>query len=190
LASGSRITKTSRAPDFADGHFWGIGVGLHYLEGAYFETYLQGNHKSLYEGKLKANEYQDPLEILGLRRSLDIDERIRKGFPFRSYELFRKQSLFTVMEMRRILQVSPVTLSKCRKPGRLTGLISDRLYRTSVAFYFVNLMVGYDSPYAQEWFHEATPWLNGCRPIDLLQTDPDTDEVIAATCRVLDGMVA
>ncbi len=172
------------------GTFGGLELVYHYLEGAYFETYLKGKNNSSHEGRRKAGEYQDPLEILGLRRSLDIDERIRKGFPFRSYELFRKQSLFTVVEMRRILQVSPVTLSKCRKLGRLTGLISDRLYRTSVAFYFVNLMVGYDSSYAQEWFHEATAWLNGCRPIDLLETDPDTDEVIAAACRVLDGMVA
>jgi putative toxin-antitoxin system antitoxin component (TIGR02293 family) len=172
------------------GTYGGLELVLHYLEGAYFETYLLEKSNSSQESRRTTGEYQDPLEILGLKRSLDIDDRIRKGFPFKSYELFRKRSLFTVAEMRQILRVSSASLSKCRSLGRLPGHISDRLYRTAVVYYFVHLMVGSDAVNAQEWLHEPAARLSTHRPIDLLRTDPDSHEVIAAACRVLDGMAA
>jgi putative toxin-antitoxin system antitoxin component (TIGR02293 family) len=172
------------------GTFGGLELVYHYLEDAYFELYLKERSNSSKKSKRKTGEYDDPLDILGLKRSPDIDDRIRRGFPFISFELFRKRSLFTVAEMRQILRVSSAYLSKYRSLGRLPGHISDRLYRTAVAYFFVHMMVGSEAEYAKEWLHEPTAFLSSHRPIDLLRTDPDTDEVIAAACRVLDGMAA
>jgi putative toxin-antitoxin system antitoxin component (TIGR02293 family) len=172
------------------GTFGGVELASHYLERAYFETYLLEKTK-----KEKANEkalyrYSDPLEILGLKRSKDIDDRIRRGFPYHSYELFRKRTLFMVKEMTEILWISSTTLSKFRSRGRLSGDASDRLYRTAVVYYFVNTMVSYHPEDTQDWLHDRIPGLGGRRPIDLMRTEPSAQAVIATACRVLDGMGA
>jgi putative toxin-antitoxin system antitoxin component (TIGR02293 family) len=172
------------------GTFGGVELASHYLERAYFETYLWEKTK-----KEKANEkalyrFYDPLAILSLVRSKDIDREIRKGFPYRSYALFRKRTIFSVTEMTKLLWTSSATLSKFRSRGRLSGDVSDRLYRTAVVYYFVNTMVSYHTEDTQDWLHERRPSLGGCRPIDLMKTEPGAQAVIATACRVLDGMGA
>jgi putative toxin-antitoxin system antitoxin component (TIGR02293 family) len=172
------------------GTFGGVELASHYLERAYFETYLWEKTK-----KEKANEkalyrFYDPLAILSLERSKDIDREIRNGFPYRSYELFRKRTLFSVTEMKKILWVASSTLSKFHSRGRLSGDASDRLYRAAVVYYFVNTMVSYRTEDTQDWLHERSPSLGGCRPIDLMRTEPGVQAVIATACRVLDGMGA
>ena|GEM_PF-1650623 len=172
------------------GTFGGVELSSHYLERAYFETYLWEKTK-----KEKANEkalyrFYDPLAILGLERSKNIDREIRKGFPYRSYALFRKRARFSVTEMTQLLWTSSATLSKFRSRGRLSGDVSDRLYRAAVVYYFVNTMVSYHTEDTQDWLHERIPGLGGCRPIDLMRTEPGAQEVIATACRVLDGMGA
>jgi putative toxin-antitoxin system antitoxin component (TIGR02293 family) len=170
------------------GTFAGLELIYHYLEGAYFEFYLRGKTNPPNKSKRDSTDYPDPLSILGLKRSMDIDNRIRKGFPYRSYELFRKRSQYSVKEMQKMLWVSSATLSKYSSSGFLPGDISDRLYRAAVAFFFMNMLVGYDAGNAQKWMHKWIPPLGNRRPIDLLKTDPDTDEVIGTVCQVLDGM--
>jgi putative toxin-antitoxin system antitoxin component (TIGR02293 family) len=172
------------------GTFAGAELAYHYLEGAYFELYLLGKSNPKIKGKRGRFDYPDPLAILGLKRSTDIDDRIRKGFHYHSYELFRMRTLYSVKEMQQILWVSSSTLSKYRTLGRLPGDISDRLYRAAVVFYFVNEMVGYSACSAQEWIHHPAFRLGYRRPIDLLRTDPGSDEVISTACRVIDGIPA
>jgi putative toxin-antitoxin system antitoxin component (TIGR02293 family) len=172
------------------GTFGGVELASHYLERAYFETYLWEKTK-----KEKANEkplyrFYDPLAILGLERSKKIDSEIRKGFPYRSYALFRKRTLFSVTEMTKLLWTSSTTLSKFRSRGRLSGDVSDRLYRTAVVYYFVNTMVSYHTEDTQDWLHDRIPGLGGRRPIDLMKMEPGAQAVIATACRVLDGMGA
>ena len=172
------------------GTFGGVELASHYLERAYFETYLLEKSHAAEDGKKDPNEYSDPLEILGLKRSKDIDKLIRKGFPYRSYALFRKRALFSVTEMTQLLWTSSATLSKFHSRGRLSGDVSDRLYRTAVVYYFVNTMVSYHPEDTQDWLHDRIPGLGGCRPIDLMRTEPGAQAVIATACRVLDGMGA
>lgn len=172
------------------GTFGGVELSSHYLERAYFETYLWEKTK-----KEKANEkalyrFYDPLAILSLERSKDIDREIRKGFPYRSYALFRKRTLFSVTEMTQFLWTSSTTLSKFRSRGRLSGDVSDRLYRAAVVYYFVNTMVSYHREDTQDWLRDQIPGLGGRRPIDLMRTEPGVQAVIATACRVLDGMGA
>ena len=171
------------------GTFAGLELIYHYLKGSYFELYLR-KEKPKYEGKRDPNDYPDPLAIMGLKRKLDIDERIRRGVPYRCYTLFQKRTQFSTKEMRQILRTSSATLSKSSLSGRLPGDISDRLYRAAVAFFFVSMLVGYNAGKAQKWMHKVIPRLGNRRPIDLLKTDPDTDEVIGTVCQVLDGMVS
>jgi putative toxin-antitoxin system antitoxin component (TIGR02293 family) len=172
------------------GTFAGLELTYHYLEGAHFELYLLGKSNPKTKGKRDRFDYPDPLTILGLKRSMDIDDRIRKGFSYRSYELFRKRTQFSVKEIQKILWVSSATLSKCSNSGHLPGDVSDRLYRATVVFFFMNMMVGYDAKDAQEWIHEEVPRLGNRRTIDLLRTDPDVDEVIGIACQALDGAIS
>jgi putative toxin-antitoxin system antitoxin component (TIGR02293 family) len=171
------------------GTFAGLELIYHYLEGSYFEFYLRKEHPKN-EGKRDPRDYQDPLAIMGLKRTLDIDDQIRRGFPYRCYTLFQKRTLFSTKEMRQILWTSSATLSKSSLSGRLPGDISDRLYRVAVAFFFMNMMVSNNSENAQKLMHSEFPRLGNRRPIDLLKTDPDTDEVIGTVCQVMDGMVS
>jgi putative toxin-antitoxin system antitoxin component (TIGR02293 family) len=172
------------------GTFAGLELTYHYLEGAYFEFYLLGKNNPSNKGKREPTDYPDPLSVLGLKRSMDIDDRIRKGFPYRSYELLRKKSQFSVKEMDKMLWVSSTTLSKCSRSGHLPGDVSNRLYRVAVVFFFMNMLGGYNAGDAQELMHREFPRLGNRRPIDLLHTDPDVDEVIGMACQVLDGAVA
>jgi putative toxin-antitoxin system antitoxin component (TIGR02293 family) len=172
------------------GTFGGVELASHYLERAYFETYLLEKTKKEKASEKALYRYLDPLAILGLVRSKNIDSEIRKGFPYRSYELFRKRTLFLAKEMTEILWISSTTLSKFRSRGRLSGDASDRLYRTAVVYYFVNTMVSYHPEDTQDWLHDEIPALGSLRPIDLMRTESGSHEVIATACRVLDGMGA
>ena len=172
------------------GTFGGVELASHYLERAYFETYLLEKSHTDKEDKKDPHEYSDPLEILGLKRSKDIDDRIRRGFPYRSYALFRKRALFSVTEMTQLTWTSSTTPSKFRSRGRLSGDVSDRLYRAAVVYFFVNTMLSYHTEDTQDWLHERNPSLGGCRPIELMTTEPGAQAVIATACRVLDGMGA
>jgi putative toxin-antitoxin system antitoxin component (TIGR02293 family) len=172
------------------GTFGGVELASHYLERAYFETYLLEKTKKEKASEKGFYRYLDPLAILGLVRSKNIDIEIRKGFPYRSYELFRKRTLFLAKEMTEILWISSATLSKFGSHGRLSGEVSDRLYRTAVVYYFVNTMVSNDAKDTLDWLHDEIPALGGCRPIDLMRTEPGAQAVIATACRVLDGMGA
>jgi putative toxin-antitoxin system antitoxin component (TIGR02293 family) len=158
-----------------------------FLQIAFFETYLSGNPASSKESEEK---YPDPLTILGVKRSGDIDGQIRRGFPFRSYELFKKRTLFSAKELRDNLWISSSTLSKYHARGRLSGEISDRLYRMAAVFYFVNRMIGDDQKDAQDWIHDEAFGLGYRRPIDQLKTDPESHEVIAIAGRIMYGMTA
>jgi putative toxin-antitoxin system antitoxin component (TIGR02293 family) len=169
------------------GTFAGLELVNHYLEDSRFEFYIQGKTISPNKGQRKPTDYPDPLSLLGLKRSMDIDNRIRKGFPHRSYELFRKRSQFSMKEMQEILWVSPATLSKYSNSGFLPGDISDRLYRTAVVFFFMNMMISNNTEKAQELMHREFPRLGNRRPIDLLRTDPDVDEIMGVTFQVLTG---
>lgn len=72
------------------GTFAGLELIYHYLEGSYFELYLRKENPKN-EGKRDPRDYPDPLAITGLKRTLDIDDRIRRGFPYRCYTLFKKK---------------------------------------------------------------------------------------------------
>jgi putative toxin-antitoxin system antitoxin component (TIGR02293 family) len=172
------------------GTFGGVELVGHYLERAYFETYLLEKTKKEKASEKALYGYLDPLAILGLMRSKDIDSEIRRGFPYRAYELFRKRTLFSVTEMTKILWVASSTLSKFHSRGRLSGDASDRLYRCAVVYYFTNTMVSDDAKDTQDWLHDEIPALGSLRPIDLMRTEPGAQAVIATACRVMDGVVA
>jgi putative toxin-antitoxin system antitoxin component (TIGR02293 family) len=167
----------------------GVELAEHFLRGSYFELYLIEGRQSGEKKKEYQEKYTDPLSILGLRRPKNIDDKIRGGFPFRSYELFQKRTLLSAREMHEIIWLSSRAISKFRAESRLSADASDRLYRAAVVFYFVNLMLGLDARETYDWMHYKDPWLGSRRPIDLLGTYPEADEVKAMACRIMDGMV-
>lgn len=168
----------------------GVELAEHFLWGSYFEFYLREDQEPSNAETGSSDKYRDPLSIIGLRRTINIDEKIRRGFPFRSYELFKKRTLSSAREMYGITWLSSRSVARMRTECRLSADASDRLYRAAVVFYFVNLMLGFDARDTYDWMHENDPWLGSRRPIDLLGTYPEADAVKGLVWGVLDGAAA
>jgi putative toxin-antitoxin system antitoxin component (TIGR02293 family) len=131
-----------------------------------------------------ANELQAVLRQLGGKRVLgrslandrDLREAIREGFPHAVLGELMQASGLTLRELAGALDLSPRSLQRRRRRGRLARFESDRLYRMARLLALARETLG-DGARASRWLKRSNRALGGVAPIAAIDTEPGARQV-------------
>ena len=124
------------------------------------------------------NELQAVVEELGGRHALgrtfssedDMRRAIREGFPPKVVDEILRASGLTLKELATALDLSPRSLQRRRRSGRLTRYESDRLYRFARIIALADEFLG-DHEKAVRWLKRPNRALGGLPPVEALDTE-------------------
>jgi len=125
-----------------------------------------------------ASKLQAVVEELGGKQTLgrtlateyDMREAIRQGFPPAVVEELMRAAGLSLKELASALDLSPRSLQRRRRTGRLTRYESDRLYRLARIVALANEFLG-DHERAIRWLKRPNRALGGIAPIAALDTE-------------------
>ena len=115
--------------------------------------------------------------LLGGRKALahavsepaDIQEAIRKGLPYATFEILMQVLGLRALELARLLGVAARTLARRKSGGELSPVESDRLYRIARIALKASEVLGTPEK-ARAWLHRKNRALGGSTPISCLDT--------------------
>lgn len=131
-----------------------------------------------YNKRQMANELHAVVEELGGKQILgrtmasddDMRDAIRQGFPPAVVEELMRASGLTLKELAAALDLSPRSLQRRRRSGRLARYESDRLYRLARIIALANEFIG-DHERAVRWLKRPNRALGGIAPVQALDTE-------------------
>jgi putative toxin-antitoxin system antitoxin component (TIGR02293 family) len=143
------------------------------------------------------NEWQAVVRELGgqnvLGRTLssdrDLRDAIRQGFPHRVVEELMQSSGLTLKELGDALDLSPRSLQRRRRTGRLARFESDRLYRLARIVAFARESLGKDE-IATRWLKHPNRALGGQAPIAAIDTEVGARQVENILGRIAYGGIS
>jgi putative toxin-antitoxin system antitoxin component (TIGR02293 family) len=143
------------------------------------------------------NELQAVVRELGgqhtLGRSLssdhDLRDAIRQGFPHKVVEELMQASGLTLRELADALDLSPRSLQRRRRSGRLARFESDRLYRLARIVALARESLGGDEV-ALRWLKRPNRALGGVAPVTAIDTEVGARQVENILGRVAFGGIS
>jgi putative toxin-antitoxin system antitoxin component (TIGR02293 family) len=143
------------------------------------------------------NELQAVVAELGGKRTLgrslssdrDMREAVRAGFPPAVVEKLMQASGLTLKELAGALDLSPRSLQRRRRSGKLAGFESDRLYRLARLVAIANEYLG-DSERARCWLKRPNRALGGLAPVAALDTEVGARQVENILGRIAYGGIS
>jgi putative toxin-antitoxin system antitoxin component (TIGR02293 family) len=144
-----------------------------------------------------ATEVQDITAQLGgesalgrhFRSDRDLDNAIREGFPQRVVAEIMDSAGLTLKELAASLDLSPRSLQRRRREGRLAKYESDRIYRLARIVALAKRYIG-DEDRARRWLKRPNRALGGPAPLDLIDTEPGARAVENVLGRIAYGGVS
>jgi len=144
-----------------------------------------------------ANELQAIAEELGGKHTLgrtlatehDMREAIRQGFPPAVVEELMRASGLTLKELATALDLSPRSLQRRRRTGRLARYESDRLYRLARIMALAGEFLG-DHERAVRWLKHPNRALGGIAPVAALDTELGARQIENILGRIAYGGVS
>jgi putative toxin-antitoxin system antitoxin component (TIGR02293 family) len=144
-----------------------------------------------------ANELQAVVKELGgqqiLGRALssdrDLREAIREGFPPAVVEELMRASGLSLKELAESLDLSPRSLQRRRRSGRLARFESDRLYRLARIVALARQSLG-NQDLAMRWLKRSNRALGGLAPIAAIDTEPGARQVENVLGRIAYGGIS
>jgi putative toxin-antitoxin system antitoxin component (TIGR02293 family) len=129
--------------------------------------------------------------VLGrvLRNSMDLQDAIRAGFPQSVVEEVMQAAGITLKELATTLDLSPRSLQRRRREGRLARFESDRLYRLARIVALAKHYIGGDEA-ANRWLKRPNRALGGKNPLELIDTEPGARAVENVLGRIAYGGVS
>jgi putative toxin-antitoxin system antitoxin component (TIGR02293 family) len=129
--------------------------------------------------------------VLGrnLASQRDLCEAIREGFPPAVVEELMQASGLTLKELADTLDLSPRSLQRRRRSGRLARFESDRLYRLARIVALAQQSLG-DREHAVRWLKRSNRALGGASPIGTLDTEVGARQVENVLGRIAFGGVS
>jgi putative toxin-antitoxin system antitoxin component (TIGR02293 family) len=115
---------------------------------------------------------------------------IDKGFHFDVFLKMADLILIDKIELARILSITPTTLYRRSKVGRLKSDESDKLYRLISAYSAALSLFENERNSTASWFLSGTKGLGGKRPIDMVLTSAGYDTLIDFIGRLEHGVFA
>ena len=143
------------------------------------------------------NELRAVIEGLGGRQILGrvvssedaLREVIREGFPPAVVEELMRTSGLTLKELAGALDLSPRSLQRRRRSGRLARYESDRLYRLARIVALANEFLG-DHERAIRWLKRPNRALGGIAPVAALDTELGARQVENVLGRIAYGGIS
>jgi putative toxin-antitoxin system antitoxin component (TIGR02293 family) len=143
------------------------------------------------------NELRAVVKELGGRNVLgrnlssqrDLCEAIREGFPPAVVEELMEASGLTLKELAGALDLSPRSLQRRRRSGRLARFESDRLYRLARIVALAAQSLG-DRESAARWLKRANRALGGAAPISAIDTELGARQVENILGRIAYGGIS
>ena len=144
-----------------------------------------------------ANTLQAVVEELGGKQTLgrtlssehDLREAIREGFPPAVVEELMRASGLTLKELANALDLSPRSLQRRRRTGRLARYESDRLYRLARIVALADEFLG-DHERAVRWLKHPNRALGGIPPVTALDTELGARQVEDILGRIAYGGIS
>ncbi len=129
--------------------------------------------------------------VLGrdLNNQHDLCQAIRTGFPSAVVERLMHASGLTLKELADALDLSPRSLQRRRRSGRLARFESDRLYRLARIVALAQHSLG-DRDRAARWLKRANRALGGVAPISAVDTELGAREVENVLGRIAYGGIS
>jgi putative toxin-antitoxin system antitoxin component (TIGR02293 family) len=124
-----------------------------------------------------------------LSKDSDMREAIREGFPPAVVEELMRASGLTLKELAAALDLSPRSLQRRRRGGRLARYESDRLYRLARIVAIANEYLG-DQGRATRWLKHSNRALGGVAPIAAIDTELGARQVENILGRIAYGGIS
>ena len=143
------------------------------------------------------NELQAVVSELGGKQALgrvlssdgDLREAIREGFPPAVVENLMRASGLTLKEVAGALDLSPRSLQRRRRSGRLARFESDRLYRLARIMAIASECLG-DAERARRWLKRPNRALGGVAPVAAIDTELGARQVENLLGRIAYGGIS
>jgi putative toxin-antitoxin system antitoxin component (TIGR02293 family) len=143
------------------------------------------------------NELQAVIEQLGgkpvlghpLQTEADLQDAIRKGFPQTVVKAVMHAAGITLKELATSLDLSPRSLQRRRREGRLARYESDRLYRLARMVALAKHYLGNEEA-AIRWLKRPNRALGGRTPLELIDTELGARSVENVLGRIAYGGVS
>lgn len=119
----------------------------------------------------------------------DLREAIREGFRPAVVEELMRASGLTLKELAGALDLSPRSLQRRRRSGRLARYESDRLYRLARIVALANEFLG-DHKRAVRWLKHPNRALGGIAPVAALDTELGARQVENILGRIAYGGIS
>jgi len=119
----------------------------------------------------------------------DLREAIREGFPPAVVSELMRASGLTLKELADALDLSPRSLQRRRRTGRLARFESDRLYRLARIVALAQESLG-SKERATRWLKRVNRALGGVAPISALDTEHGARQVENVLGRIAYGGVS
>jgi putative toxin-antitoxin system antitoxin component (TIGR02293 family) len=130
----------------------------------------------------------EPVLGRSLRTETDLQAAIREGFPQTVVEEVMHAARLTLKELAVSLDLSPRSLQRRRREGRLDRHESDRLYRLARIIALAKHYVG-DDEKATRWLRRPNRALGGT-PLELIDTEVGARAVENVLGRIAYGGVS
>ncbi len=148
-------------------------------------------------GDRMVNEFHAVVAALGgepvlgrsLRTETDLQTAIREGFPQTVVEEVMHTAGLTLKELAASLDLSPRSLQRRRRAGRLARYESDRVYRLARIVALAKRFVG-EGEAASRWLKRPNRALGGRTPLELMDTEPGARAVENVLGRIAYGGVS
>ena len=112
----------------------------------------------------------EPAVGRSVRSQTDLQAAIREGLPQTVVEEVMHAANLTLKELAASLDLSPRSLQRRRREGRLARHESDRLYRLARIIALAKRYLG-DNEAATRWLKRPNRALGGSTPLELMDTE-------------------
>ena len=144
-----------------------------------------------------ANELRAVVDELGgeavlgrrLSRDVDLQAAIREGFPHKVIEELMEAADLSIKELAACLDVSPRSLQRRRRQGRLARHESDRIYRLARILALAKSSLG-RRDVATRWLKPPNLALGGNTPLAVIDTEVGARAVEHVLGRIAFGGVS
>lgn len=180
-SESQEITKYSTADQHVRGH----------------KLLLPASDKCRYNRRQMVNELHAVVKELGGRQTLgrklttmgELKEAIREGFPPAVVEQLMRASGLTLKELAGALDLSPRSLQRRRRSGRLARFESDRLFRLARIVAFAHQALG-EAALAARWLKQPNRALAGSTPVSFIDTELGARQVENILGRIAYGGIS
>ena len=116
-------------------------------------------------------------------------QKVEQGFSYGAVEKFRKHLCLNLKQVADAIQITPKTLERRKKEGKLHSAESEKLLRYTRLFEMAVALFEGDEREAVEWLNAPNYGLRNVSPLKFAKTEVGAREVEALIVRLEHGVL-